>query len=42
MCFASGGLRLKGRELLFGEARRVDLNTNQRVLSVTWVTPDMR
>ncbi len=33
-----GGLRLNRRELLFEEARRVDANTNERVLSVSLLT----
>lgn len=33
-----GVLRLNGRELLFGEADRGNVNTNKRILSVRMVT----
>jgi hypothetical protein len=35
---ASGGVRLNGRELLFGEAGRINGNTNERILSVRKIT----
>jgi hypothetical protein len=36
--FASEGVRLNGRELRFGKARRIKSNTNDHVLSVSRVT----
>jgi hypothetical protein len=36
--FASGGVHLNRRELLFGEAKPINTNTNERILSVRKVT----